>query len=500
MADRAGQAPAVADRREPVPGRGEVHGSGWGVAAHLRREPPVQAAVGSQPWVGVVDQIAELGRARLLVVQQREDERHGWMRGVARQLGGTGRGTLPALEVLDREVMHRIVAERGGQRVARHAPGVAIGGCRVARHTLGVGPGQRQRLAQPACRLSVVAAHCPVPAERCRQAHRGLGVGGADRVAQRRAEVVRFTAQPGQVGELTAAAKLRIRSLGPGQEVTRVSPPEPGGLTRLVQRRLGVRADGVQHPVPGWRVRYVPELGERLVGQRAEQPQHRAGRQALVRAHRLGRLRCRAASEHGEPAGQRAFGVGKQVPAPPDDRDQRLVPRQRGPAAAGQQPEPVVEARGELGGRQRAQPGAGQLDGQRQAVEAAADLGHRWQVLGGQPEPETPRPRRGRRTAAARGSPWLPRGRPLAAAPAAAPPGRPARPGWSAARGTWRGSARLGSRLGRRGPAGRRRRGGARSCRARSAAAARRVAKPAPPRRAASRARRRRPRKPRPGP
>ena len=130
----------------------------------------------------------------------------------------------------------------------------------------------------------------------------------------------------------------------------------------------------------------MPELGERLVGQRAEQPHHRVGLQALVRAYRFGSLRCRAASEHGEPAGQRSFGVGEQLPAPPYDRDQRLVPRQRGPAAAGQQP--VVEARGEFGGRQRAQPGAGQLDGQRQSIEAAADLGHRWQVLGGQPEPE----------------------------------------------------------------------------------------------------------------
>ena len=128
VADRAGQAPAVADRREPVPGGGEVRGSTLGIAAYLGGEPPVQVAVGSQPRVAMLDQVAELGRTLLLLAQQREDERHGWMRSVVGQLGGAGRGTLPALEVLDREVMHRIVAERGGQRGARHAPGVVGGG------------------------------------------------------------------------------------------------------------------------------------------------------------------------------------------------------------------------------------------------------------------------------------------------------------------------------------------------------------------------------------
>jgi len=52
------------------------------------------------------------------------------------------------------------------------------------------------------------------------------------------------------------------------------------------------------------------------------------------------------------------------------------VPRQRGPAAAGEQDEPVIQALGELGWRQRGQPNGRQLDGQRHPVQRPADPGH----------------------------------------------------------------------------------------------------------------------------
>ncbi len=50
-------------------------------------------------------------------------------------------------------------------------------------------------------------------------------------------------------------------------------------------------------------------------------------------------------------------------------------------AAAGEDPEAIVEAPGELIGRQRAQPGGGELEGQRLAVQPAADLDDRGDVL-----------------------------------------------------------------------------------------------------------------------
>jgi hypothetical protein len=60
--------------------------------------------------------------------------------------------------------------------------------------------------------------------------------------------------------------------------------------------------------------------------------------------------------------------------APADRRTQRLMPGQRVPAPAGQQPEPVVEPRQQLPGRQRPQPPRRQLDGKRNPVEPPAQL------------------------------------------------------------------------------------------------------------------------------
>ncbi|GAA1688101.1 hypothetical protein GCM10009733_100900 [Nonomuraea maheshkhaliensis] len=59
---------------------------------------------------------------------------------------------------------------------------------------------------------------------------------------------------------------------------------------------------------------------------------------------------------------------------------------QRGAAAPGEQPEPVVEAFEDLLGGQHPRPDRGQLDRQRQAVEAAAQVGHGGLVGRGQLE------------------------------------------------------------------------------------------------------------------
>ncbi len=85
-------------------------------------------------------------------------------------------------------------------------------------------------------------------------------------------------------------------------------------------------------------------------------------------------------------ASRRSSSV-EQLPAPVDHRPQRPVPGQRGAAAAGQQPEPVVQTGRDLPRRQRAQPGRGEFDGQRQAVQPPADLHHGRHVLAGHREP-----------------------------------------------------------------------------------------------------------------
>ncbi len=83
-----------------------------------------------------------------------------------------------------------------------------------------------------------------------------------------------------------------------------------------------------------------------------------------------------ARREHREPLHEQPFRSREQVPAPLHHGSQGAVPGQGGAAAAGEQPEPVGQPRGDLGQRQGAQPRRGQLDRQRQAVQPAHDLDH----------------------------------------------------------------------------------------------------------------------------
>ena len=148
----------------------------------------------------------------------------------------------------------------------------------------------------------------------------------------------------------------------------------------------------------------------------------------------------------------------EQPERPRHRRAQRAVPA--GGAVAGrQQREAVVEAGRHLGHVVGVQPGGGQLDGQRQAVEAAHDLGDdsRARRRSGSKPGATARARstnssHGRRA---------PRRRPAASAPC-----RPARPAPAAAPGWSPPAARSGSGRADARPARRPDRGRARSCRA----------------------------------
>ena len=140
-----------------------------------------------------------------------------------------------------------------------------------------------------------------------------------------------------------------------------------------------------------------------------EQVQLRAGgSRRPARPRRRCRPPAKTASRRPAP-----FGVVEQVPAPVDHRAQRLVAGQRRTAAAGEQPEPVVEAGRDLLERQGPQPGGGQLDRQRHPVEPAADLTTAARCRR-RPRSRAARRPPGRRTAAPPGSSARP-----AAAPAA---------------------------------------------------------------------------------
>jgi len=88
------------------------------------------------------------------------------------------------------------------------------------------------------------------------------------------------------------------------------------------------------------------------------------------------RFERESADEYPEPPEQALLGRSQQVIAPGDRRPQGLLPGGQVPRAAGQQRQPALEPCQQGRGRKHGQASACELDCQRQAVQAAADLGH----------------------------------------------------------------------------------------------------------------------------
>ena len=75
-----------------------------------------------------------------------------------------------------------------------------------------------------------------------------------------------------------------------------------------------------------------------------------------------------------------------ELPAPVDHGAQGSLPGRKAPPAGVEHSEPVVEPCGDLPHIEHSQPRGGQFQGQRKAVQAAAQLCHRRRVGRGQPK------------------------------------------------------------------------------------------------------------------
>ena len=113
---------------------------------------------------------------------------------------------------------------------------------------------------------------------------------------------------------------------------------------------------------------------QRLVGQPRQQVQNVPGRNVTPGCHPFGRPERESAGEAGQPAEDRALGLGEQVVAPVEGRAQGLMAARRAAGSPGKDGEDVVEPLRQLGGRQNPHPRRRQLYRQRQPVQAAADL------------------------------------------------------------------------------------------------------------------------------
>jgi len=294
-----------------------------------------------------------------------------------------------------------------------------------------------KRPVEPIQALRVMAAQRPPAAQRCGQPQR-CGRAVVQRPVQRRPQVVPVGLQPAHPLRLVRAGEPGLRALGQLDAQLRVPPAHRVGLAGLVQPVLGVPADGLQQPVPA--VAVLPaQLDQRLLGQPGQQRQHVAGGEvagcpavgrgrvargqvargpavgrgrvargqvargrvargqvagthapaaglAAAGADRLGLVHAEAAGERGEPAEQHLLARRQQVVAPVHGRPQGALPAGAAPPGAGEQPQRVVQPDGDPVHRHRRDPPGGELDRQRQPVQARADRRHGGRVLLGEGE------------------------------------------------------------------------------------------------------------------
>jgi hypothetical protein len=193
------------------------------------------------------------------------------------------------------------------------------------------------------------------------------------RPAEGRAQIVHLAPDPeiglGLVGAaplLEPAARLRGEEGGmPGARSL-----ELGGAALD-----GKLADRLEHAV-AHRAVVVGRCQQRLTHQRIDEVEHVVPGDRAAGAHGLRRLERAAAGEDRGAHQRQPLGLAQQVVRPLHRMAQGLVAAERPPPAA-QQPEALVEALEDLARAHRPHARRGKLDGERNAVEAAADLDHR---------------------------------------------------------------------------------------------------------------------------
>ena len=157
-------------------------------------------------------------------------------------------------------------------------------------------------------------------------------------------------------------------AVGELEQPVGLAPPQGVLLTRSVESLPCELADRLEHPEALLAVRVGAAADEALVEQRRQRVEIRV-------ADRFGGVEGAAAAEDGEPGEQLLLVVVEQVVAPGDRRAQRRVALV-GVAPALEQVEPLRDPLEQLLGAEELDPCRGELDREREAVEAADQLVH----------------------------------------------------------------------------------------------------------------------------
>src|SRR5919201_172396 len=242
-----------------------------------------------------------------------------------------------------------------------------------------------ERRLEPAPALGYMLLAAPELRERPRQAKRELLLAGLLQPVERGAEVVELGLEPVQPGAAAVPVRrravlqqVRLRLLGESEEVLRVAAAKLLRLARRLQPLARVLADRLQHPEA---LAGVPR--EALAHERLEGVE-------LGARDRLGGAQRAAAGEHGETGKEPPLFLVEQLVRPLDRGAQGLLPGLR-VAAAPEQVEALLQPLQDLGRGEHARARRGQLDRERQAVQAPAELRNlvaRLELRSGAEEPD----------------------------------------------------------------------------------------------------------------
>ena len=164
------------------------------------------------------------------------------------------------------------------------------------------------------------------------------------------------------------AEQFRASPFGERRIVLGVRAPQSVWLSGGAWSLPGVDPHRLQQPVPARLVRSLLLGDHRLAHQAGQAVQDVPPLQPGRACHGSRRGGVEAGGE--DPQGEdTALGLAEQRVGPLDGGLQRLLAASGVGAAAGQQPEPLIEQPGDLGRAQRRDPGGGQLDRQRDPVE-----------------------------------------------------------------------------------------------------------------------------------
>ncbi len=208
-------------------------------------------------------------------------------------------------------------------------------------------------------------ARLPVRPQGRRASQDGLRPTCLEEELERHAEIVELPLDPVQPLVLARSEQRLVCTFRELDRPRRVAATTGFQLAPLREPLVGVLADRLEHRVAGF-AGLVGLLDQVLLDESAE-------RVEVGVADLLGGFKGRASREHGEAGEQCLLGLGEQLVGPVDRGAQRLLAGGGVSRSLGEQREPLVEALGEPLRREGPDAGCGELDREREPVEAGTD-------------------------------------------------------------------------------------------------------------------------------